>query len=43
MILASHMATLTELQSVLGSEDAMDMLEVLAVDSHNESIRMKEG
>nr|WP_255701749.1 transcription elongation factor GreA [Bordetella sp. LUAb4] len=32
------MATLHELQTVYGSQDLYDMLEVIAVDVHNETL-----
>lgn len=35
-LVSSKLATLAELQTVYGVEDAYDLLEVLSVDVHNE-------
>jgi hypothetical protein len=37
-LISSKLATLEQLQTVYGVRDAYDMLEVLAVDSHNEGV-----
>jgi len=37
-LVSARLATLTELQTVYGVEDAYNMLEVLKVDMHNERI-----
>jgi hypothetical protein len=35
---SSRLATLTELQTVYGVQDAYDLLEILSVDAHNETV-----
>lgn len=42
-LVSSRLATLAELQTVYGTEDAHNLLEILTVDRHNERIiREKE-
>jgi len=41
-IVSSRLATLVELQTVLGVEDAYRLYEVIAVDTHNER-KMREN
>lgn len=36
--MSSELATLHELQTVYGMEDAYDLLEVIAVDAHNRRV-----
>jgi hypothetical protein len=36
------MATLNELQTVYGTEDAYNMLEIVAVDSYNDALLRQE-
>lgn len=38
MIVSRKLATLYELQTVYGSNDAYDLLEIIAVDNHNEGV-----
>ncbi len=42
-LVSSRMATLVELQTVYGVEDAYNMLEVLTVDAHNERVAYLQG
>lgn len=35
-VLSARMATLTELSTTLGVEDVYDLLEVIAIDAHNQ-------
>jgi hypothetical protein len=37
-LISSRLATLEQLQTVYGVQDAYDLLEVIAVDSHNERV-----
>ncbi len=37
-MISSRLATITELTTVLDSEDVQDLLEILAVDAHNERV-----
>jgi hypothetical protein len=37
-VISSRLATLVECQTVLGIEDAYNLIEVLAVDAHNRRI-----
>ena len=41
-LISNQMATLNELGTVYGVEDAYDMLEILAVDNHNRASMAKE-
>jgi hypothetical protein len=41
MLVANKIATLRELDTVYGLEDAYDLIEIIVVDSHNKSILMK--
>ncbi len=43
VLISSRLATLAELDTVLGAEDVQDMLEVLTVDAHNKRIAAKLG
>ena len=43
MIVSRKLATLAELQTIYGLEDAYDLLEIIHVDNHNESLAYKEG
>lgn len=36
--MSARLATLVELQTELGAEDLYDLLEVLAVDAHNQRV-----
>lgn len=38
MIVSRRMATLHELDTVYGTADLVDMIEIIAVDSHNQRI-----
>jgi len=38
VVVSSRLATLDELDTVYGSEDLYDFLEILAIDSHNEGL-----
>lgn len=38
LVVSARLATLRELQTDLGSEDLQDLIEVLAVDSHNQRV-----
>jgi hypothetical protein len=40
-IVSRRLATLHELQTVYGAEDLYDLLEVIAVDAHNERVLSK--
>ena len=42
-LVSSKMATLAELQSVYGGEDAYDLLEILYVDNFNKSLINKRN
>ena len=42
-VLSARLATLHELQTVYGVEDAYDLLEVLTVDAHNEQLVQLAG
>lgn len=41
-IISARMATLHELDTVYGIEDAYDMLEIVLVDNYNESLMRRE-
>lgn len=41
LVVAAGLATLHELETVYGSEDLYDMVEILAVDAHNKNIQVK--
>jgi hypothetical protein len=38
-VVSKRYATLHELQTVYGSEDLYDLLEIIAVDTHNENMK----
>jgi hypothetical protein len=38
VVVSSKLATLTELDTTLGTEDLHDLLEIVAVDSHNRNV-----
>lgn len=38
VVVSSKLATLSELHTTLGAEDLHDMLEILAIDAHNERV-----
>ena len=38
VVLSSRIATMTELTTTLGAHDLYDLLEVLAVDAHNDRV-----
>lgn len=38
VVVSARMATMAELNSALGAEDLYDMLEILAVDAHNDRV-----
>ena len=40
-VISSKLASLVELDTVLGAEDLYDLLEIIAVDSHNNYIATK--
>ena len=42
-LISADKATLVELQTVLGVEDAYDLLEVVAVDNHNKALMAKRA
>jgi hypothetical protein len=37
-VISSRLATMVELDTVLGAEDAYDLLEIVSVDAHNKRI-----
>jgi hypothetical protein len=37
-IVSSKLATLVELQTVLGVQDAYDLIEIISVDAHNHKV-----
>ena len=41
-MISSKLATLHDLQTIYGTEDLYDMLEVLIVDAHNQAERYRE-
>ena len=41
-VISSKLATLSELDTILGIEDVYDLLEVMAVDSYNKNLAMKK-
>jgi len=41
-LISARMATLHELDTVYGIEDAYDMLEIVLVDNYNESLMRRE-
>jgi hypothetical protein len=41
-VVSSRLATMAELDTVLGSEDLYDLLEIACVDSYNQYIASKE-
>jgi hypothetical protein len=43
VIVSRQLATLHELQTIYGLEDAYDMLEIILVDNHNEALAYKKG
>lgn len=43
MVVSAKLATLHELDTVYSLEDMWDMLEVIAVDSHNSNLRESYG
>ncbi len=43
MIVSRKLATLGELQTIYGTEDAYDLLEIITVDNHNEEAAVKRG
>ena len=43
MICSRRLANLHELQTIYSLEDAYDMLEIIAVDNHNEALAYKKG
>lgn len=38
VVVSTKLATMVELDTVLGSEDLRDLLEIAAVDAHNERV-----
>ena len=42
VIISKRMATLNELQTVYGTEDAYNLYEIIAVNNYNESLLTKE-
>jgi hypothetical protein len=43
LVVSARLATLTELGSTLGAEDVYDLLEIMAVDAHNERVTAPKG
>jgi len=43
VVITNKYATLHELQTVYGAEDAYDMLELIAVDNRNRAVAMKRS
>jgi hypothetical protein len=43
MVISRRLATLHELDTVYGSEDMWDLIEIAIVDTHNEKILNKVG
>ena len=41
VVVSNRLATLAELDSVYGTEDLQDLMEILAVDAHNQRLAMK--
>jgi hypothetical protein len=41
-IVTSQLSTLYELQTVYGTEDAYDMLEIIGIDAYNKSLAMEK-
>jgi hypothetical protein len=41
-VISSRLATLHELDTVYGVEDLYDLIEVLAIDAHNQSLANKK-
>lgn len=39
--MAARYATFEEVQTIYGVEDLYDMIEILAVDSHNQNVQIK--
>lgn len=39
-VISRKLATLVELQTILGQQDLHDLLEIIIVDSHNERVAM---
>jgi hypothetical protein len=37
-VLSSRLATMAELETLLGMEDVYDLLEIIAIDAHNKRI-----
>jgi len=42
-VVSAQLATYAELGTVLGAEDLYDLLEILAVDRHNERVMQKRA
>lgn len=42
IVISSGKATLAELDTILGAEDLYDLLEIIAVDAHNQRMAMKK-
>jgi hypothetical protein len=40
-VVSARLATMAELNTTLGSEDVLDMLEILGVDEHNKRVASK--
>lgn len=38
VVISARLATIVELSTALGSEDVQDLLEILAVDAHNDRV-----
>ncbi|NBD02183.1 transcription elongation factor GreA [Burkholderia thailandensis] len=41
-VVSRRLATLVELQTVLGQDDLHDLLEIIVVDSHNERVAAED-
>jgi len=42
-VISARLATLVELQTVLGVEDLYNLLEVIAVDRHNQQLAQRDA
>ena len=43
MIISARLATMGDLSTILGTEDAYDLLEVVTVDAHNREMVRRHG
>ncbi|HXE18298.1 MAG TPA: hypothetical protein VN629_01710 [Castellaniella sp.] len=42
MVVSTHYATLVETQTVLGVQDIYDLIEIIAIDRHNDNLKPRE-